>query len=37
MSIIAAPAPFEGTPNALKTASLPAHRAAKEASGTGWV
>jgi hypothetical protein len=36
MSCIAAPAPWEGTLSDLKTASLPAQRAANEAGGEGW-
>lgn len=36
MSFIAAPAPLDDTPSDLKTASLPAHRAAKDAAGFGW-
>ena len=35
MSFIAAAAPFDLTPSDLKTASLPAHRAAKDEGGDG--
>ena len=35
MSFIAAPAPFDDTPSDLKTASLPAHLAAKDEEGLG--
>ena len=35
MSFIGADAPCDATPNALKTASLPTQRAAKDAAGEG--
>lgn len=36
MSFMAAAAPFDATPRALKTASLPAQRAANDGEGEGW-
>lgn len=37
MSFMPAPAPFDDTPRDLNTASFPAHLAANDAAGEGWL